>query len=255
MPLGSRVIKPRLKSKKKVVQKKLPRDRLVAAENYEGYLGLGEKLFGLGVFKRVYLKGSKLKKGFFAKRGELIKIESNPRKGHSEYWNMLLIHELFPKNCPRPRGLEIVYSKEGIPLGYGLHMDKVVENRELKSARSISAEKGRAMNAIGELGPHSKLVKQAMDLPINKALLEDLKSWGITSKIDMGGNNLYDSGNMGNVSVADPNNPVFFEPKIIDKLKFIRKFRKTNFSQIRKKRIRKYLKRLKEAEKRKIEYV
>ncbi|MBT4192531.1 MAG: hypothetical protein HOE11_04440 [Candidatus Diapherotrites archaeon] len=163
--------------------------------------------FARGQYKVAYTKdGRWIGNRFFDKRGNLVmhKLDSvHGKSAHAKFWEMKIINDLFPRNTPKIRGMEEMLR------GALFHFDAVELNPELKNYM------GRLVDIFpkGEIGAHSResntYVVHAEKVHGNmcvRAIGDRMYAIGIDDNVFFG--------NASNVSVANPNVPVFFEPKI-----------------------------------------
>ena len=161
------------------------------------------KFFARGGYSRVYRKKeSNYPVKVLHANGELVKIV--PFIGRTEakalFWEMKIVHELFPENTLRPRGV-ISRTGSGNICYAEVHMDEVPVHKGLKKYQETLAEDQSERHTYS-YEERERLHRLTRLEKVGK-LSREMEEAGIDSHIWE---------NPTNVSVANPEKPVFFEP-------------------------------------------
>jgi hypothetical protein len=189
-----------------------------------------KKAFARGRLKVAYDKeGRGSNNRFFDRRGNMVLRrlgDESSRPAIAKFYEMKIIHALFPENVPRIRGVEELAN------GALLHFDKVPLNPELKSYMDLLLQmRGKANVKTHNYDSHEFMMHH--DMVRKNQVVRDItcqmRSMGLdthSSIYSLRPLNIRPTGNESNVSVANPRVPVFFEPRINSPRKLRRRLRK-----------------------------
>jgi len=170
------------------------------------------KPFAKGVYKKAYVKGTDFPAGvLFKHKGEIVlrgKSEYSKKTPVMRFWEMRIIHELFPHNVPKIKAAESLRDGQ-----YLLHFDYFPPNPELEEFMENMI---RGDSWFAAIKRHGKKVRQDKKV---SSIDAEMKRMGIRPSIGLDPRNdklPINGGNVTNVSIANPEKPVFFEPKIQD---------------------------------------
>jgi len=166
------------------------------------------RFFARGEAKRVYRKKeSSYPIRAIIENGNVVKVfhllnQNGREKAKQIFWEMRIIHELFPQNTLKPRG--VFYRK---PLNQRafveVHVDEVPVHHELAKYQELLAREQTAGHISGV-----QEVRDAYEVYYSKGakmmeLMKEMESAGIVN-----------DNSFSNISLHDPNKPVFFEPSL-----------------------------------------
>jgi hypothetical protein len=162
-----------------------------------------------GMFARVYRKKGMYPQGLLLKRGEIVKVYHPLAQHHpvaQQFWALKIAHELFPTQVPKTKA----YSRT--PFSQEIHMEEVPVHKELAEYQKM-ASKNPNDNWALENTPEYEACFQRFTAH-HKTIKESEKKFalvGLKAGIE----------NSLNVSLTNPNNPVFFEVEIANPIVLI----------------------------------
>lgn len=173
---------------------------------------------------------------YFAQRGGIVKVGFVgfiPANTFRIFWEMKIAHEIFPKFTATVSGFKIVKAEVPEESWFELHMKEVKLHKELIDYN----------NAVRKFG-WSKVpaeIQTACDhvffrnSDVLAKLSDEFLAAGLSPSLE----------NSENVSLANPNKPVFLEPKIMDLGKLEKYVQEKDFPAGKKARLLRYVERYK----------